>query len=132
LVHSNVSLTLTTVFFGLLLTTGCGSAANPSAPSSASISVPDPSGATSLTYSANVQPILASDCTPCHNSSTRNGGYDLSSYSGVMRAVTPGSPNSALVRATQPGGLMYSQLRTTAPEKSATIRRWVVDFRAVE
>lgn len=112
---------------------GCGGGGmSPTGPTSASISVPDPSTATSLTYTANIAPILQSDCTPCHGPSTRSGGYDLSTYAGVMRAVTAGNANSVLVRATQPGGLMYSMLRTTASEKSATIRRWVVDFNAVQ
>ena len=109
-----------------------GGSSTPTAPTGASISVPDPSNATALTYTANVAPILQSDCTTCHNASTRSGGYDLSTYAGVMRAVTPGSAGSLLVRVTQPGGLMYSMLRTTAPEKSATIKRWVVDFNAVQ
>jgi len=118
--------------FAAVLATACGGASSPAAPSSSSISVSDPSTATSLTYTQNVQPILASDCVTCHNTSNRNGGFDLSSYTGVLRALTPGSANSLLVRVTQPGGLMYSNLRTTATEKSATIRRWVVDFNAAQ
>lgn len=120
--------------FALALAAACGGGggSSPTGPTGASISVPDPSTATSITYAANVQPILASDCTPCHNASVKNGGYDLSSYAGVMRAVTAGSANSVLVRATQPGGVMYSALRTSATEKSATIRRWVVDFNAAQ
>src|SRR3954463_13306637 len=51
---------------------GCGSGvSSPTAPES-SITVPDPSTATSLTYGANIAPILASDCTYCHSSSNRN------------------------------------------------------------
>jgi hypothetical protein len=119
--------------FACAFAVACGGGGNTlTGPTSVSISVPDPSSATSLTYSADIAPILASDCTACHNSSNRSGGYDLSSYAGVMRAVTPGSANSVLVRATQPGGLMYSMLRSTAAEKSATIRRWVVDFNAAQ
>lgn len=111
----------------------CGGGGNRlTGPSSTSISVPDPSNATSITYTADIQPILQSDCTACHNSSSRSGGYDFTSYSGVMQAVIPGNASSPLVVATQPGGLMYSMLRTSAPEKSATIRRWVVDFNAVQ
>lgn len=124
---------VTTVAGLLALVAACaGGASSPTGPTSASISVPDPSNATSLTYTANVAPILQSDCTTCHNSSTRSGGYDLSSYAAVMRAVTAGSAQSPLVRATQPGGPMYSMLRATPAEKSATIKRWVVDFNAVQ
>jgi len=117
----------------LVLASACGAGAStPTGPSSTSISVPDPSNATSITYTANIAPILQSDCTTCHSASARTGGYDFTTYAAVMHAVTPGSAQSPLVRATQPGGLMYSMLRTTAAEKSATIRRWVVDFNAVQ
>jgi hypothetical protein len=36
------------------------------------------------------------------------------------------------VRQTQPGGLMYSNFRGAAAAKAETIRRWVVDFKAVQ
>jgi hypothetical protein len=133
--HTRLTATVAVVIAvaGLLLVSACaGGTSSPTGPSGASISVPDPTSATSLTYTANIAPILQSDCTTCHNTSTRSGGYDLSSYAGVMRAVTAGNAQSALVRATQPGGVMYSMLRTTAAEKSATIKRWVVDFKAAQ
>lgn len=79
-----------------------------------------------------MQPILAADCTVCHNASRRDGGYDFTTYAGVMRAVAAGSAASPLVRQTQPGGAMYSNFRGSAPAKSETIRRWVVDFKAVQ
>jgi hypothetical protein len=111
---------------------GCGGGgSSPTAPSS-SITVSDPSTATSLTYSANIAPILASDCTYCHNSSTRNGGYDLTSYSGVLRTLTPGNANSLLIQVTRQGGLMYSNFRSTPAEKAATIQRWIVEFNAAQ
>jgi len=110
---------------------GCGGTGSPTAPSN-SITVSDPSTATSLTYSANIAPILASDCTFCHNSSTRNGSVDLSSYSGVLRTLTPGNANSLLIQVTRPGGLMYSNFRVTPSEKAETIRKWIVDFNAAQ
>ena len=83
---------------------GCGGGvSSPTAPSN-SITVSDPSSATSLTYGANIAPILASDCTYCHSSSNRSGGYDLSSYSGVLRTLAPGNANSLLIQVTRPGG----------------------------
>ena len=106
----------------------------PTGPTTAtsSASIPDPSTATSLTYTSNIAPILQGDCVMCHNSSLRSAGYDLSSYSAVMRAVTPGNANSVLVRATQPGGVMYSMMGASASNGAATIRRWVVDFNAAQ
>jgi len=111
---------------------GCGgSASSPTAPSS-SITVSDPASATSLTYSANIAPILASDCTYCHNSSNRNGNVYLTSYTGVLRTLTPGNANSLLIQVTRPGGLMYSNFRSTPAEKAAAIRKWIVDFNATQ
>jgi hypothetical protein len=92
----------------------------------------DPATATSLTFSADVQPILNNDCVTCHGGSRQDAGYDFRTYAGVMRAVTAGSANSTLVRATQPGGVMYSNFRGSATAKAETIRRWVVDFKAVQ
>jgi hypothetical protein len=112
---------------------GCGGAggSSPTAPSS-SITVSNPSNATSLTYGANIAPILASDCTFCHNGSNHNGGVDLSTYAGVLRTLTPGNSNSLLIQVTRPGGLMYSNFRSSPAEKAATISRWIVDFNAAQ
>lgn len=117
----------------LLVAASCGGGSgSPTGPSGSSITVADPSTATSITYTNNIAPILQSDCTMCHNSSSRSGGYDFTSYAGVMRAVVPGNPQSRLVVVTQPGGLMYGMFGSTPTEKSATIRRWVVDFSAAQ
>ncbi len=111
---------------------GGGGGSSPTGPSANSISVPDPSTATSITYTNNIAPILNSDCTTCHNPVTRSFGYDFTTYAGVMQAVVPGNPASRLVVATQPGGLMYGMFGATPTEKSNTIRRWVVDFNAAQ
>ena len=92
----------------------------------------NPATATSLTFNADVQPIISNDCTSCHGASRQENGYDFRTYAGVMRAVSAGSANSILVRVTQPGGQMYSEFRGSASAKSTTIRRWVVDFKAVQ
>jgi hypothetical protein len=111
---------------------GCGgSASSPTAPSN-SITVSDPSAATSLSYSANIAPILSSDCTYCHNSSNRNGGVNLTTYAGVLQTLTPGNANSLLIQVTRPGGLMYANFRSTPAEKAETIRKWIVDFGAIQ
>ena len=46
--------------------------------------------------------------------SVHDGGYNLSTYAGVMRAVTAGSASSMLVRVTQSNGIMYGELSGTA------------------
>ena len=114
-------------------TSGCGGG-SPTAPSqSPPVSpVQDPASATSLTYTSDIQPILAADCVSCHGGSVKQSGYDFSTYAGVMRAVAAGNANSLLVRVTQPGGLMYGEFRGSAAPKAETFRRWVVDFNAAQ
>ena len=116
-----------------ILCSACGaSPTNPGNTSATYTPTQDPATATTLTYTSDVQPILSADCTVCHNASRKDGGYDFTSYTGVMRAVTAGSAASPLVRQTQPGGPMYSNFRGSASIKSEIIRRWVVDFKAVQ
>ncbi|MDE3155914.1 MAG: hypothetical protein KGN76_12470 [Acidobacteriota bacterium] len=93
---------------------------------------PTPSPTTGLTYTANIQPILAASCVVCHNPSHANAGYDLSSYAGVMKAVTPGSANSILILVTQPGGLMYGQFISNAQQNATTIYDWIVNNNAAQ
>ncbi len=68
----------------------------------------------------------------CHNSSRASAGYDLSSYAGVMQAVTPGSANSMLILVTQPGGIMYGQFVGNAQQDATTIRNWIVNDNATQ
>jgi len=110
---------------------GGGGGASPTAPDTPAPSQ-NPATATSLTFSADVQPILNNDCVSCHGGARQEQGLDFRTYAGVIRAVTPGSANSILVRVTQPGGLMYSEFRGSASVKAETIRRWVVDFNAAQ
>lgn len=92
----------------------------------------DPATATSLTFAADVQPLLNNDCVPCHGGASTESGYSLTSYAGVMRAASAGNANSLLIQVTRPGGLMYSQWRGSAAAKAETVRRWIVDFKAVQ
>ena len=116
--------------FVLALAVACGGGP-PTAPDT-SAPMQDPATATSLTFGADVQPIINNDCVSCHGGSRQEKGYDFRTYSGVMRAVVAGSASSILVRQTQPGGAMYQEFRGSAAAKSETIRRWVVDFKAAQ
>lgn len=100
--------------------------------SSSGSSTTPPAPVTGLTYVKDVQPILNSDCIVCHRGGAASAGVDLSSYTGVMRVVTPGSANSILVLVTQPGGLMSSLFRGNPGQKSSTIYQWVVNNNAAE
>ena len=110
----------------------CGG--SPTAPDASPTPGPtqDPATATSLSFTADVQPIISNDCVPCHGGSRTENGYNFTTYAGVLRAVTAGSASSLLVRVTQPGGVMYPEFRGSAAAKAETIRRWVVDFKAVQ
>jgi hypothetical protein len=124
---------LSLYFFLLLLiltaVTACQyGVSTPASPDSGSGSGSGGSGATSLTYTANIQPILASDCVRCHGPSRRDAGVDLSTYANVMKTVTPGNASSLLILVTRPGGVMYGEFRGSASTKSATIRDWIVTF----
>jgi len=50
----------------------------------------------------------------------------MTSYTGVMAAVAPGSASSPLVIVTQPGGLMYAFFSGDRASKSAMVKSWVL------
>ncbi|MEO8480885.1 MAG: c-type cytochrome domain-containing protein [Acidobacteriota bacterium] len=120
----------------LLLSALCGiflgacAGGAPTSPTTTTITVTG-SGATTYTY-ATVQAIFASDCVSCHGPSQKQAGVDLSTYTGVSRVVTAGSDQSTLVRVTQPGGLMYSNLSGNRSDKAGMIYDWVVNSRAAQ
>lgn len=118
--------------FATAVTVGCGG--SPTAADSSTTPAPaqNPATATSLTFAADVQPLLNNDCVPCHGGGRTDGGVNLTTYAGVMRTVTAGSAGSLLVTVSRPGGIMYSNWRGSAADKAETIRRWVVDFKAAQ
>jgi hypothetical protein len=115
----------------LLLVALAGSACDYGAPVSPS-PVAAAVGSTSLTYVADIQPILASDCVSCHGPARHDAGVDLSTYAGVMRVVVPGNSTSRLILVTRQGGIMYGQFRGSASQKSALIRDWIVSSNAAQ
>jgi len=108
---------------------GPSAAATPTAsPGAAS---PTPS-TTTLAYTPDLEPIFASDCLVCHNDRNALGRYSMSSYTAVMRAVTPGNASSTLVRVTQSNGSMYRYWSGDRQAKAAKTRDWVVTNRAAQ
>lgn len=100
-------------------------------PDPGSPSAPTPAPApTGLTYTSDIAPIMNADCVRCHGPVRHDAGYNLSTYSGVMRAVTAGSASSLLVRVTQSNGIMYGELSGNRAQKAQTIRDWVVTWKA--
>jgi len=88
-----------------------------------------PTSATSSTvaYTPDLQPIFNSDCVPCHGGRSPAARYSMTTYAGVMAAVSSRNASSALVIVTQPGGLMYSFLSGDRVGKAAMIRAWVLN-----
>jgi hypothetical protein len=84
---------------------------------------PTPAAA-KVAYEQDVRPILETDCLSCHS--------QFGSYAGTMAYVVPGSANSSLVRATQPGGSMNRYLSGDRAGKAELIRRWVVENGAAQ
>lgn len=116
----------------LVTAIACGSSAtSPSNLDSVAVTVTG-TGVTTYTYTANIAPILNTDCLSCHSAAKKDGGVNLSSYSGVMAVVTAGSANSLLVKATQPNGPMYVNLSGNRTTKAQTIYDWVVNSKAAQ
>ena len=112
-------------------------AATPGPTSSPGAATPTPTpgatpSTTALAYTPDLQPVFASDCLVCHNDRNALGRYSMSSYTAVIRAVTPGSATSALVRLTQPNGSMYRYWSGDRAAKAALTRDWVVTYRAAQ
>lgn len=112
-----------------VFTTACGSSST--SPSQIDVTLVG-TGVTTYTYTADVGPILNNDCTSCHNSSRNDGGYNFTTYAGVLRALTPGSDASPLVRAVQPSGPMYVNLSGNRTQKVQLIYDWVVNSKAAQ
>jgi hypothetical protein len=58
---------------------------------------------TSYTYTNDIRRSLNSDCTSCHSPDQHEAGYDFTTYAGVRRALTPGNPQSIILREIEPG-----------------------------
>jgi hypothetical protein len=99
----------------------------PTDPGTPTTPVPTPVG---LTYATDIAPIMNADCVRCHGPFVHAGGYNLSTYAGVMKAVTAGSASSMLVRVTQSNGIMYGALSGNRAQKAQTIYNWVVTWKA--
>lgn len=117
----------------LLFAAACGGGGSVSAPTTLGpvpITAPG-TGVTTYTYTNDIRPIM-NDCTSCHNSRQRQSGFDFTTYSGVMQAVTPGSDQSLLVQVTQPQGIMYPAFTGDGTQKAKIIYDWVVNSKAAQ
>ena len=79
-----------------------------------------------VAYTQDIAPIMASDCTVCHNDRSPAGRYSTAGYTQVMKAVRAGSASSSLVIVTRPGGHMYGFLSGDRVAKASLISQWVL------
>jgi hypothetical protein len=114
----------------VISTLACGGT-SPTSPSSTPITISG-NGISTYTFTADVQPILASDCLSCHGPTQQQAGLNFSTYAGLLKAVSAGSDASLLVRVTQPGGLMYNNLSGNRNSKAGIIYDWVVNSKATQ
>jgi mono/diheme cytochrome c family protein len=63
-----------------------------------------PLAAASLDFDSAVKPLLAANCSPCHNDNTRTSGFSVDSLASVMaggsrygKAVQPGRPEQSVI-----------------------------------
>lgn len=114
----------------VLIAAGCKKSSDASPTSPSQIPVTNTGmGITTYTYTRNIAPILT-DCLPCHGPELQTATYNFSTYAGVLRALTPGSDLSPIVRMTQPNGPMFSNMTGDRVSKAGIIYDWVVNSNA--
>ncbi|MDB5350939.1 MAG: Planctomycete cytochrome [Planctomycetota bacterium] len=97
---------------------------------------PEPVDDKALKFSRDIAPILAGNCTGCHNAQQKRGQFDMTSFQKLMtgsskqKVITPGNPDESLlvlkVRGEQPaGGKMPPGQRNLAPETIAKLEEWI-------
>jgi hypothetical protein len=89
-----------------------------------------------LKFSKDIAPILAGNCTNCHNPTQKRGKFDMTSFQKLMggsaaqKVIEPGKPDLSLlilkVRGEQTaGGKMPPGQRNLAPETIAKLEEWI-------
>jgi len=79
------------------------------------------------TYDANIGPLVAQECSACHNSTTLAGGLDMTSFSALMQGgkdgavIVPGDPAGSLLIGVQ-SGQHFANLTEAELE---LVTRWV-------
>lgn len=88
-----------------------------------------PSQGTSLSFAGDIRPILQQNCASCHSGNEAPGGYDLTSFSGLLGPgsdgvsnAIPGNAQSLLVAITQSG-----DHAGFAGNQAGVLRKWVVE-----
>ncbi|MCC6723335.1 MAG: c-type cytochrome [Saprospiraceae bacterium] len=83
-------------------------------------------------FQQEVLPIFQSNCTQsgCHNSNSREAGYDLSTYEGILRGVEPGKFKqselySVITKTFGESAMPPSPYKRLSDEQITTIALWI-------
>lgn len=101
-------------------------------PSTGTTTTVTPPANVTIAYQQDVKAALDADCLRCHSNSRADGGYSVSNYAQVMRAVSAGNANSILIRFTQRGASMYRYWSGSQQTKADLVRNWIVSNAAAE
>ena len=92
---------------------------------------PAPPASKTLSFEANVLPILQANCVPCHGATVRMKELDLSSLAGLMKGsesgpvVAAGAPQESRLYRLIEKGEMPKGGKPLPPEQIAVIREWI-------
>jgi outer membrane lipoprotein-sorting protein len=76
---------------------------------------------------ANVRALLGHNCMPCHGPAQRSGGYDLTTYDGVLQGVTPGNPpESRILQVVSPPNPSMPKMRPPLKQSEVDmVSKWI-------
>jgi len=101
--------------------------------------IPPPPGGGSVTFAAEVEPILAGNCA-CHRNGNRSGGLSLDTFNDVLAGGSSNATNPAVVPVDGAGSLIYQKVSMDtppvgnrmplggpflSPQDQQTIRDWI-------
>lgn len=86
----------------------------------------EPAAANEASY-AKVQEILTANCMPCHSAGNRRGGFDLTNYEGVKKAVTPGNgaASTLVIITSKKGPGQMPPNKSLSADQIATFTKWI-------
>lgn len=96
----------------------------PTDPSTPPVTPPPVAG--SLTFTADIAPILNASCVSCHGA-TKSGGYDFRTYETTMLAVKPGKSGDSLLCYEPEHGLMPPGGKFLPADDTEKLCDWIDD-----
>ncbi len=120
---------MSAILCAALLVIACGSKVAP-APTAKAPDTTKPAVA-EVSFARDVQSLVAANCMPCHSGPNPKGGYDQTTYAGIMGNgsdtrpnVVPGKPDSSLLYQKLRDGKMPPSGKLDSA-KIALIYKWI-------